>query len=552
MYTPSDVGLPAKFTSFRPGQAELALAIATDDNRFVLVSAPTGSGKSVTYTTVAQLVDARVLILTANKGLQQQLGHDFGAIGLVDIRGMNNYRCVAVDSTGPLAEYGKPGMSCDEGPCHLKIECPLRQAGCLYYDAVSRASSARLVVTNYAYWMTMGRYGNPDALGEFDMLVLDEAHEAPDQLADFCAIRLRHDEVRSIIGESIPPIDEDIETWIDWAKLATEKCREVWIEAARDYSLARTGNERRSAARYLKTVADLGSRLKELSNAHKWMRSEPSDPNAWVPGTATDWVAEKTNDGALFSPVWAHAYAEDYLFRRIPRVVLASATLQKRTAVYLGIPDAAMSWREVKSSFDPRRRPLIYIPTTTVDRNMTEGQVRMWVNRVDSIIAGRLDRKGIIHTRSYDRMNLLFARSKYRHLMLTHTSQNARDVVEKFKRAATPCILVSPSMEEGYDFPHDYCRYQILAKVPFVDSRSPVIKARAKSDKTYLNYLTTLSIIQQVGRGMRAEDDWCENFIIDDHIEWFWPAAKKLMPNWFRSAYRVEQTVPKPPAMKAA
>jgi Rad3-related DNA helicase len=103
-------------------------------------------------------------------------------------------------------------------------------------------------------------------------------------------------------------------------------------------------------------------------------------------------------------------------------------------------------------------------------------------------------------------------------------------------------------METGWDFPADQCRYQIIAKVPFIDSRSLIIKARSKSDKTYLNYLTAQAIIQMVGRGMRSADDWCETYIIDDHIEWFWQAARKqgLWPKWFQTAYRREAGVPDP------
>jgi ATP-dependent DNA helicase DinG len=123
--------------------------------------------------------------------------------------------------------------------------------------------------------------------------------------------------------------------------------------------------------------------------------------------------------------------------------------------------------------------------------------------------------------------------------MSRHASRDAQSVVDLFKRMRAPRVLVSPSMETGWDFPYDECRYQIIAKVPFVDTRSAVIRARHKSDKKYLNYVVALTLIQMVGRGMRASDDWCETLIIDDNIRWFWAAAREFFPAWFRAAYKV-------------
>jgi Rad3-related DNA helicase len=120
--------------------------------------------------------------------------------------------------------------------------------------------------------------------------------------------------------------------------------------------------------------------------------------------------------------------------------------------------------------------------------------------------------------------------------------------VERFRKSAAPSILVSPSLEEGWDFVGDQARYQILVKVPFMDISTAIIKARHRSDKTYINYLVAQSLIQTVGRGMRSERDWCENFILDDHFNWMWAVFKQqnLIPDWFKAAFHYAQTVPSP------
>lgn len=570
---PTEIGLPAKFIAFRPGQEDAILDTAASYKRFTLSSIPTGGGKSLYVVGVARVLGGRWLFLTANKGLQQQYLGDMASIGMVDIRGQNNYKCIAVEKGGELEGFAAPSSMCDEGPCHVGVECSLRQQGCHYYDAVRRAANADLVMTNYSYWMTTGRYADPDSIGKFDGIVLDEAHAAPDLLADFCSIALDNDEVKSLIDRNLPPTNEGTEVWSEWAQDAYLRARDAYRETRLELERARTrpsttvggtSTVRRAAAHRLKRLIVLGRQLKELASAHKWRRSEPSDPAVWIPGNSTDWVTEKTTTGAIFSPVWAHAYAETYLFRQIPRVILTSATLQPAVAQYLGINPDVSEYKEFASTFPVQRRPFIWVPTTGLSKEafQNEGQIRQWINRIDNMIelwaAGnnkpgqpRYLFNGIIHTRSYDRQALILSRSRFasKGVLLGHHRKNVRDIVEFFKsQPDSGYVLVSPAVEEGFDFPYGQCRFQIIAKVPFVDMRGPVFQARQRSDKKYQNYLTSQSLVQQVGRGMRAQDDWCVTIIIDDQMRWFWPAARKmkLFQEWFAKAYRIQPQLPTP------
>jgi hypothetical protein len=40
-------------------------------------------------------------------------------------------------------------------------------------------------------------------------------------------------------------------------------------------------------------------------------------------------------------------------------------------------------------------------------------------------------------------------------------------------------------------------------------------------DPDYANYVAMQKLVQAVGRGMRAPDDWCETLIVDDQFSWF-------------------------------
>jgi len=546
---PSDLNLPAKFTSFRPGQLDSAMDLATSDARFRLLSAPTGTGKSLIYLTAAQLLSARTLILVGTKGLQEQLCSDFRVMGMADIRGQGNYPCSAVKTGGELSHFALSGpQGCDTGPCRIGLHCSMKpkddpnyeyQDGCHYYDAQTAAGLSPIVVSNYAYWMAIGRFSDPHAIGKFDLIILDEAHTAPDWLTGFCAVELRQREIKKLFGLGLPPLDEGVAVWADWASHALGLCETLYTSLRED--LLRGGN-RQSLTKQLFRISRIGRDLRALSLARTWKRTDAPNKDARMPGLQTDWIGEETKWGARFSPVWAHAYAEPYLFRGIENVILTSATLSKDVARYLGIPEDQYHYYDSHEGFPAKRRPLIYIPTTRVDFRMVEGQKRQWISRIDQIIDGRRDRKGIIHSRSYARAQEIKQRSRHGSIMMVHSSRTRQETVDRFKRSKAPAILVSPSVEEGFDFPHDECRYQIIAKVPFVDGRSPVTKARSKADKRYLNYVAGLTIVQQVGRSTRAGDDWSETLIIDDHWRWF--KSKPNFPKWFTRAWKTKRQVP--------
>ena len=534
---PSDIGLPSKFTVFRKAQFDAAVNIAASDKRFVLDCMPTGAGKSLIYMAVHLMLGTRTMVLTANKALQRQLMEDFGGIGLTDIRGQSNYQCVAL-------EHKKGFHGCDKGPCHFGGECELHPRhsayhyGCEFYDQISRIRRSSLCVTNYDFWLAANRYMEENILGQFGLLILDEAHEAPDKLAEFCSVKLTVPECEDFLESGLPPVEDGTEAWVNWA---TDKQRA--LTAKLEY--AKTFNSDNTDMIF--EMTKVARKLEFLSTAHIWRRGEPSDPEVAIPGQANDWVGERTDqgEGALFSPVWAHRYAENWLFAGVPKVVMTSATILPQTAKYLGIAD--FDYREHQSTFPVSRRPIYLVETASISSKSTEGDLRAQSIKIDAIIGTRLDRKGVIQTHSYDRAYQVRMGSRHKDKMIWHKRGQVQRAVDQYRAAGPGNYLVSPAVEQGFDFPYDECEFQIVAKVPFPDTRSAVMRARIRSDKKYQNYLTAVNLIQLCGRGMRAEDDFCETFILDDNIFWFNSAARELIPKWFRAAYRRVASLPSPP-----
>lgn len=515
---PYALGLPAKFTEWRPDQVEAFQLILDSPTRFVGLTMPTGSGKSLTYAAAQVLYPGRSVVLTATKGLQDQVGDEFPGLNW-DLRGQRNYPCKALEAGGEWGQLWSASAgpaTCEDGPCHAGAPCTLKEAGCLYYDKVRQGQGQHLI-TNYALWMAQRKYGQ--GLGKADLLVLDEAHQAFDELAAALSIKIER-WLFPAVGIDTLPANDSLHTWKDWARFHGQRLRKKLEHLGKPTTASELKYRRR-----LKAVERNLTRLEAME--------------------VGNWVPDHTDAEVIWEVLHPAQWAEELLFQGAQRVVLLSATLTPKTLSLLGIKEATV-W-ECPSRFPVARRPVYFIPTCKVDGKMKQEHWTLWVSRHDQIIGQRPQTKGLIHTVSYQRRDRLVARSDWSSRFLLHGNKpgEVAQAVARFKKLSVPQVLVSPSLTTGWDFPHDQCRWQIVSKLPFPDTRSAVMKARCELDKELLYYLTAQTLVQTVGRGMRDATDWCETFIIDDHWRWF-IQHRHLMPQWFLAAVRTSQLLPKP------
>lgn len=513
--SPETIGLTG-FPEWRKGQCKSILALLDSGKRFKVMPAPTGSGKSLMYVAAAILKGKRTLILTSTKALQTQLMRDFAvSVGLADVRGRVSYLCPVF------------GIPSDRVPCRFKLPCNYKQTPqCTYYRAVLRAAKAEIVTTNYAYWMTVAKMGRNNPLGEFDFLVCDEAHDIPALLNDFLSVRVPRRMVTVPSGGF-----ETADAWAQWALQTRDELGEV-LEALVQRLSAHGKDADWSKAYRVATLYERMAAIQEI--------------------TPSNMFVEMDDKHVSFTPIWPRGFGERYLFKDIPDILLSSASICAKTLDMVGIDAMGIETVDLSEAFPRERRMLIHIPTARINHRTPPGDYKMWVRRIDQIIARRLDRKGIIHTISYARRDRLMKESEYAGIFVTHETGSVIETVAKFKRMDPPAVLVSPSVSTGVDFPYDECRYQIIGKVPYPDTTDKITALRMQKDKEYASYLAAQELVQTVGRGTRAVDDFCESFIVDDNIRWFITRSKDMLPLWFRGAYTSTLTVPDAPTLDSS
>lgn len=497
MQTPRELGLP--YDAWRPGQRKAIRTLLNADTTHIVVNAPTGSGKSGIAAALPKLDPARrFVVLTGTLALQ-----DIYAMfpHLTDFRGARNYECLAAhkEFASWFRRRKSAWVGVDEGPCHLGQACALKDDGCTYYDAKRAFIAATAGRTNYASWLTNRRLGAP--LGHADLVMCDEAHTLPEQLMGACRVDVPYHLLEST---RIP------RGYRQWQRWAVERLNTLDAQVV---NLSAEGLSREEVARGLKLMAAMD---------HTW---------AW----------EEDQDGFHFEPtIPRQLLTLLQTFDGTAQVAYLSATITPATLDLLDIDPDDVTFLELPSYFPVERRPVYFVPGARGNYNAMRLDPHNWTDlmeAIDEICEDRDDRRGIIHGVSFDRCSMIVQSSTQAHRMVLHRKgMSASEAVRRFREAGPTAILVSPSVMTGLDFPYKDAEFNIIAKMPFPNTSSPIMKARCKGTHRYSDHYTMQQLVQACGRVNRAEDDQGETFIVDEDVRWWYRVNRDLAPAYFDAA----------------
>lgn len=512
--SPHEAGLPEQFDKWRPSQ-EQALEIALlNQKRVTSFCLPTGSGKSPLVVAVAKLSGDPTCVVTNSRALQSQYMSDFESVGMVDIRGRNNYTCDM-----------KPEYTCEEG---FAARCPYKgTVGCPASQAEMRAATSNLVITNYAKWCSSRKFGT--GMSHFRRVIFDEGHDAYGALANAMQVTLHFREIEENLG--IGFLDgndaEEFANWKPWASKARVIAEQAMLAAK--VRISGLSDPKASWVRHYTHMRNLARKLATLSTA-----------------SARDWVVDQTDVGYQFDPIRPGRYSESALLLKVPKIMIVSATLRPKSMFMLGIGKDNFQFQEFNSDFDPNRCPIYYKPTMRVDKNHTDLRP-IWLLH-DQIASQRKDRNGLVHTISYARQEDIKAVSRFANRMVfNEKGEPPTSKIKEFVDSYPGGLLVSPNIGTGYDFKMRAAEWQILCKIPFPDSRSKIVRARQDDDPEYGPYIAVQYMVQAFGRLMRDKADQGESFIGDEHMNWFIPKWGHLAPRSFHGNYKKIDRLPPPP-----
>ena len=508
-------------------------------HKVVLLDAPTGSGKTVTGGALGG-VYGRAIYLTETIGLQTQYLATLD--GAVTATGRRNHIC-------PLARTvrGEP-VTADDAPC----PCPVASSSepCSYYAQWFDAEEARDAVLNYAYAVRVlqaggirfGKEQGDVMRSPFrgrDLMVCDEGHLLERALRSAGTIELFANSMKRA-GVRVPAARNwSTEEWRGWARTELSRCAEEWgpVDEAFEVAVTTTGQVSVSSLQDVRRIKSARNVLRQLSQLRDAVLVVPS------------------SFGWRFEPLWVwDGLANDLLFRHVPRVLVMSATLGSPALLVRLLGFGEEEWAEihVQSTFPVARRPVYYWPVAKMSAKTGEWEQSKIIGALNYVATlGRFaTRKGVVHCASYRLAKWIYTHEDLdpavRARMIVHDSEHREEAFRQFTTAvdSDPAILVSPAAWTGVDWPYHH-DWQFIPKVPFADLTDDVTRARFEyvdergeriGRKVYAHEAAS-TLVQGVGRGVRAEDDRCVTVIADKN---FWTlyrhTAPEAFPEWFRAS----------------
>lgn len=524
------------FPKFNPGQFEAvkqAVEHIRAGKKHVVISAPTGVGKSALATTIhAVLLKLdqyhRTTLITGTKGLQDQYVKDSPEI--YDLKGKGNYDCVI--SKSDSHKYMSSGCIAARAAdkCSTSV-CPyvMRRNHWLKRAAI-RLTNSSFIITAPADMVASD-------VSRTKLMIVDECHELANHLISHATLRIDIDSTKTtnkVYGESYTNSVKDFIGTIGKVKVGSA-FKPIDIDTHHTFGILynKIGN-------VLEAVEDRmerGDNTPTLPLIYDELSEITGNLTGFVAQRKGEWILTEYERGKSceLKPVYAHQVANRGIFTKADQFIHMSATICgfKEYCRNLGIDINDAVYISVDNPIPIENRQVHIQTEINVNRNVDH---RALAKHIDAIIENESG-NGVIHTVSFSLAESILQYSKHRARMMI---SNKRTEILKLLGGSKNAIVLSPSVETGYDFKGDLARWQIIAKVPFGYIGDPFVKLNMTRDSSWYSRQAILRLVQASGRVSRGVDDFGTTYIVDSNAIRLITNNTDVFPDWYIDALVIE------------
>lgn len=625
----AEEGLATHWGSFtsRPQQRAYAHAITETlhgnaRHKTRLAQAGVGCGKSLGYLIPAIATGKRVVVAVSTKALQDQLFLKdlpmlkqalFPNLRYAMLKGRSNYICLrAADKAGhnatvhalgagertdlvnPVDDQTWREMVTDAEGCIGRKACPFSDR-CYSELAKERALFAQVLVVNTSLLtqdlklraMTRGK---ASLLGDYDVLIVDEAHEMADIVAGGLSTQVTLRRIMDTTGKLAYHVDAEgapaqVET-VNTLAMNFFNAAKTWFDQQRDARTADLADEDRQAVGQiidaLQPLSEWVSRAqcncepvidpetgeedlkceynRRMSSLMSDLCTFAAEPNESVAADVV-WMETTGRMGQVAlksAPAEVGGWLRTVLWegftvasgtRELP-VVLTSATLAvggdfAYIARRLGIP--AFDDIDVGTPFDYVRQARLYLPPITAPN--PSKQRFEWLPWAREQMAELVQAAGggalLLFTsvsamrEAHQALEMRFRRNGYG-VYLQGAGMDNRLLAQRFAADTDGVLFATRSFMTGVDFAGDTCRLVVIDKLPFPVPEDPVFKARCRAvearfgDKASFRRVSlpemSMVLQQAGGRLIRSISDRGVLAILDPRMRagWAGPIRRSL------------------------
>lgn len=605
--------------SSRPQQRRMAEAVqltarGAANHPVLLAQAGCGVGKSLAYLVpaISSAVAAgkRVVVSVSTKALQDQLaGKDlpalrdalFPRLTFAVLKGRSNYVCLRSADQAAWSSSVVPGsagerqdllhpvtdqvwreITTDSEGCIGRKRCPFGRQ-CYSESARAAALRADILVVNTSLLahdlrlraMTGGAAG---LLGDYGMLIVDEAHEMPQIVGDALTVSLTLGRILNTLSRLDGHLGSAGQTPVDTARALAVSWFErlsLWFE---DNPKARTADLDEQDRSQALSLADA---LRDINALTQDAACDCPDPEPDPLDDDTDRVCEfarrvdtLTSDVSGFSrdthhggvawmelgrggriemkiaPVEVGGFLHSAVWERNLPTVLTSATLGMGGDVTYLARRAGLSKYDsvdVGTPFDYPRQARLLLPPAGAPTPKDGDLWRQWAqSEIRSLVLASEGGALLLFTstsamrEAHDSLYPDLNRRGFPTFLQGDGIPN-RELAARFAAHRDSVLFATRSFMTGVDFAGDTCRLVVIDKMPFPVPDEPVYKARCalvnekfgpKSDFRRIAVPEmSLVLIQAFGRLIRTVDDAGAVAILDPRMRAGWASAiRRALP----------------------
>lgn len=520
----------------RSGQAAVLNEIdrvIKSGKKLILVEGPVGSGKSGLAIAMARAFKS-AHIITPRKALQDQYFADFHDY-VVLMKGRAGYPCTINSSKAVYLKvikdieegrvraptYGEP--NCSVAPCRnspqVFKDCTNAKGTCPYTAAMEVAQKHETVIHNLHSFIFQTSFANK--FDKRELLVVDEAHDIEATIREFISKKFT---IPKVINKEDMPAGNDVDLWCDFfldpRYVPPETAADAFYKEADDNYISPHDE-------YIIKV--------EAFRAQKNYYEDKFVVKASVNKVGTRDISTTFE----FTPDRLGGAANEFIFSKGEHVVLMSGTIYGKEYFcnLLGINPAEAHYIRVPSTFPIVNRPIIAKAEYQVDTSFAKWNENFeeMITKMEKIMAIFHDAKGLIHAPSYEAAEQIVNRIGGTRVM-THSKGDTQDKLQAFYDSTEPLVFVSPVCQQGVDFKEDRARFQIITRVPYLNTSEPFVEHKVKNDFPWYNFQALVVFGQMLGRVNRSEEDYGATFLMDSRFNKFITKNMRLIPKWVLSA----------------
>ena len=537
--------------SFRDGQVDAVKNIinAFKNNKYVVLSAPTGSGKSIIALIVSYIFNklkGMSYILTSEIMLQRQYDRDIRNFNLpfISLEGRDNYTCTEnyeKVSQGDCMIYKNQKT----WPC--KIDCP-------YFSQKRKAIKANTCVLNYAYWLTQvdqfnfERKDDNNLFTKRELVVCDEAHFIMDILRNKYSICFDEKFIKNIEFVKTFLFDYNIKDITDLVnKIKMLHVANLYTnDKMSSYNILRNMLLEIDEVCYILKKIDTNvfekykNEKNELpSNMKKILRVKTYLETLLISLTDLIEISKinvnsliKTQDGIniTFNSLNENFISKNYFLSKSDYFLFMSASIINCNQFMenIGIDNAVFI--EMKNPFTYEKSPIYYDNSLKINYQNINNSINDLSLKIEKILSNHQQERGVIHTGNYNLALQIYnklSKENKKRIILYEGSQEKRDALNQLTKTKNNYFIIGPSLLTGVDLPGEYCKVIIVAKMPYLSLANNFNVEKAKLMPKWYQNKCIEDLLQGLGRGIRypanpskgVEEDHCITYIIDGTMD---------------------------------